>query len=195
MKGDASKGKDQFQLAGCLACHELGEGEARVVGKPNPYGQYGPNLAGIASKVTEPWLYQWLKEPHKYWAETRMPNLRLADDEAANIAAFLMTQVKADWKPVKPPVDPRVLEKEALTFLTSKFSVVDSQEYLKTIREGKFDMLVGAGVVDKKTAPRSRSRVRRRSPTTSASGGSRARVAILAIGSAASRRRSRSASS
>lgn len=152
VKGDAEKGKDQFQLAGCLACHALGEG-AEQIGKPNPYANYGPNLAGVGSKLSEAWLFQWLKEPHAWWADTRMPNLRLADDEAANIAAFLMTQKKADWAPAVPPVDPAILDREAMTFLTSKFSRVESERYLGLLREGKFDELVSLGVMDKKVAP------------------------------------------
>lgn len=137
VKGDAEKGKDNFQVAGCLACHTIGSGDAQM-GAKNPYGHYGPDLTGIGSKVTEKWIYNWVKNPHGWWDGTRMPNLRLADDEAANIAAFLASQKKENWKPVRPPVDPMVLEEEALVFLTSKFSRVESEKRLKQIREGNF---------------------------------------------------------
>lgn len=133
VKGDAEKGKAQFQGAGCLACHNLGE-----LGKENPYGEYGPDLAGIGSKVTEDWIYQWIKNPHAWWKETRMPNLNLADDEAANIAAYLATQKKENWNPVRPPLDVHVLEREAMTFLTSKYSLTESELRLKQIRDGNF---------------------------------------------------------
>jgi len=52
----------------------------------------GPNLAGIASKVTPEWLVAWLKSPRGYWHDTNMPDLRLTDQEALDIAAFLMTK-------------------------------------------------------------------------------------------------------
>jgi cbb3-type cytochrome oxidase cytochrome c subunit len=137
-KGDASKGKDQFVLAGCLACHSMSEGDARI-GKDNPYGHYGPDLTGIGSKVTEKWIYNWILNPHAWWAETRMPNLRLAEDEAANIAAWLSTQKKAGFAPSRPPVDATVLEREAMVYLTSKFPRTDSELRLQQIRDGNFD--------------------------------------------------------
>lgn len=138
VKGDAEKGKDQFQQAGCLACHIVGEGENRIGGK-NEYGHYGPDLTGVGSKITEKWIYNWVKNPHAWWDQTRMPNLRLADDEAANIAAWLATQKKENWSPVRPPVDNTVLDAEAMVFLTNKFSRVEAEKRLKQIREGNFD--------------------------------------------------------
>lgn len=149
VKGDAAKGKDQFQLAGCLACHELGAGDSKV-GKENPYGQFGPNLAGIGSKVTEKWLYNWLKNPHAWWPDTRMPNLRLADDEAANITAYLLEQKNGDWKPVRPPVDPKIAEKQARVFLNSKFSAAETEVFLSDIQKGDLAKVMNPALLPKK---------------------------------------------
>ncbi|MFN0205544.1 MAG: c-type cytochrome [Planctomycetota bacterium] len=137
-KGDAEKGKEQFVLAGCLGCHMVGEGETSI-GKDNPYGTFGPNLEGIGSKVTEKWLYNWVKDPHAWWPDTRMPNMKLAEDEATNIAAYLATLKKEGWAPVLPPLDINVLDREAMTFLTSTFSRVEAEKRLRQIREGNFD--------------------------------------------------------
>lgn len=137
VKGDATRGADEFQLAGCLACHQLGEGPTQL-GRDNPYAQYGPNLAGIGSKVSEKWLYAWIKDPRAHWADTRMPNLRLADQEAADIAAYLAGLKKEGWAPKTPPLDESVLDKEALTFLQAKYSVVESEAQLKALRAGDF---------------------------------------------------------
>ena len=37
------------------------------------------------------WLYRWLKDPKRYRPKTNMPNLRLTDQEARDIASYLMT--------------------------------------------------------------------------------------------------------
>jgi len=51
----------------------------------------GPNLGGIGSKVSPGWLVAWLKNPRGYWHDTNMPDLRLTDQEALDVAAYLMT--------------------------------------------------------------------------------------------------------
>jgi cytochrome c1 len=39
-------------------------------------------------------VYDWLKDPKNYAEHARMPNLRLSDEEARDITAFLMAQGK-----------------------------------------------------------------------------------------------------
>ena len=54
--------------------------------------QHGPNLRGVATKLKDPrWLYWWIKDPAAYWSETRMPNLRLSDQDAADVTAYILT--------------------------------------------------------------------------------------------------------
>ncbi len=52
---------------------------------------HGPNLDGTGSKVNAGWLYAWVRNPKGYWHETRMPNLRLTEKEAADVTAYLMS--------------------------------------------------------------------------------------------------------
>jgi cbb3-type cytochrome oxidase cytochrome c subunit len=90
-QGDAAAGKDLFSVVGCVACHatrELPKGEAFDV------ASHGPDLSRVGEKVNPGWLYNWLKNPRHYWAETKMPNMRLSDTEAANIAAYLLQNAK-----------------------------------------------------------------------------------------------------
>ncbi|MBI4839759.1 MAG: c-type cytochrome, partial [candidate division NC10 bacterium] len=63
-----------------------GAGEV-YVGGPT----FGPDLSQVASKANAEWLYRWLKDPKRYRPKTNMPNLRLADQEARDIATYLMT--------------------------------------------------------------------------------------------------------
>jgi len=55
------------------------------------FSRFAPELSAIGSKVTYDWLYSWLLEPTHYAPNTKMPNLRLSPEEAADLAAYLMT--------------------------------------------------------------------------------------------------------
>jgi cbb3-type cytochrome oxidase cytochrome c subunit len=94
--GDAHRGRETMRLVGCLACHNMapfGEEPAEandLALEKRGTNEHGPNLRGVATKVSPEWLFAWLKDPKSYWAETRMPNLRLSDQEAADITAYMM---------------------------------------------------------------------------------------------------------
>jgi len=58
---------------------------------PPPENQdFAPDLSNIASKVNADWLFAWVKNPKQFRPTTRMPSLRLSDDEAKAVTAFLM---------------------------------------------------------------------------------------------------------
>jgi mono/diheme cytochrome c family protein len=84
--GDAARGERVFNQVGCLACHEVKHGEKGTV-----YTNFGPNLAGVGSKLNPGWIYAWVKDPQQYFPYASMPNLRLTDQEAADVTAWLMT--------------------------------------------------------------------------------------------------------
>ncbi len=91
-EGDANeiaKGKNLVETVGCKGCHGFAEGEfTTVVGKDK---DLVPNLEDIASKTGPQWIYHWIKDPRAYSASTNMPSLRLRDDEATAITAYLAT--------------------------------------------------------------------------------------------------------
>jgi len=59
---------------------------------PVPGNQdFAPDLSRVAGKVNADWLFTWVKNPKQFRPTTRMPNLRLSDEEARAVTAFLMT--------------------------------------------------------------------------------------------------------
>ena len=101
--GDAARGKEIFggpAGVGCVACHAVKD-------FPNPDGgpgnDFGPELSTVGSKVSEAWLYSWVKDPYRYWERTRMPSLRLSDQEAADVAAYLASLRDPAWEKDAPP--------------------------------------------------------------------------------------------
>ncbi len=82
------KGEELARSVGCLGCHGFAEDEftTRIAGK-----DLVPNLKDIAAKVNPRWTYNWLLDPKSYNPGTRMPSLRLSEDEARALTAYLMT--------------------------------------------------------------------------------------------------------
>ena len=90
--GDAERGKNLFGEnggVGCLACHGIDDYPSEEY---SSYDRHGPDLSAVGSKLSEDWLYNWLLDPTSIWAETNMPNLRLTEQEAADLVAYLMTK-------------------------------------------------------------------------------------------------------
>jgi len=62
---------------------------------------FGPNLGNIAAKFKSradgySWLANWIKNPEAYHPKSLMPNLQLSAQDAADIAAWLLT-IPGDW--------------------------------------------------------------------------------------------------
>src|SRR5438132_10853391 len=85
----ASRGKELVGSLGCRACHALAPDE--VAGQLGANKDIAPNLSGIAEKTDATWIYGWIRNPRGYSAVARMPNLRLSDDEARAVTAYLVT--------------------------------------------------------------------------------------------------------
>jgi cytochrome c2 len=97
--GDLAAGRKTFETIGCLGCHRVGDDKRGMDAFwAASYRTHGPNLDGTGSKVNAGWLYAWVKNPKGYWHQTRMPNLRLNDQEAANVTAYLMSLKKDDFR-------------------------------------------------------------------------------------------------
>ncbi len=113
LKAPASveRGREIVSTIGCLGCHRIPgiEVKAQPAGAPSavsptlalvaplappplPEDQdFAPDLSKIAGKVNADWLFAWIKNPKQFRPTTRMPDLRLSDDEARAVTAFLMT--------------------------------------------------------------------------------------------------------
>ncbi|MBI2360757.1 MAG: c-type cytochrome, partial [Deltaproteobacteria bacterium] len=84
-----AKGEKLTASIGCKGCHGFAEGEfSTPAGKEK---DLLPNLKSVAEKVAPRWVYYWVKNPRDFSPDTRMPSLRLPDNEALAITAYLMT--------------------------------------------------------------------------------------------------------
>ncbi len=131
VQGDPKIGERLLKEVGCLGCHSVGD-----------YGvnDFGPNLYGTGSKTTAEWLYTWLKNPKHYHEETRMPDLRLTDEEASHLVAYLGTLRNEGFdKQPLPEAKPEVVDEMVILFMRNKLRLDQAQEELEKMDpEAKF---------------------------------------------------------
>jgi mono/diheme cytochrome c family protein len=82
-----SKGARLFVELGCQGCH--------LVKGYDGLHKIGPELNKVGAKVDAVWLVDWLKNPHNYMPNTRMPNFDLSDDDIVSVASFLTANTQA----------------------------------------------------------------------------------------------------
>jgi mono/diheme cytochrome c family protein len=108
-------GRMLFTERGCLACHSHDGTGTALDNLPavSSKAQFAPNLSQTAAKIAPEngdadgkwrWLIQWITNPSVYHPRTRMPVTHLSKDEAAEIAAWLMSQPVKDY--AKDPETP-----------------------------------------------------------------------------------------
>jgi len=119
--GDQEKGRVLVNSLGCKGCHQI---------QPEPDSEYdpsvdairteqGPNLIRLGSKVNRQWLLGWLKNPYSYHPDTKMPNLRLSDQEAADIAAYLLADKNKTFDQLAvPSVNESIVDRISADFLS-----------------------------------------------------------------------------
>ena len=109
--GDAARGEKLVKELGCLACHSAAGIETSKI---------APELSGLGSKVKPEWVYSWLKDPKHYSKETRMPNLRLSDQEASDITSYLTSLHNEKFESAPAPkAKPEVVDELILPSIQS----------------------------------------------------------------------------
>ncbi|MCX7804315.1 MAG: c-type cytochrome, partial [Planctomycetota bacterium] len=104
---DRDTGREVFRTVGCLGCHSVASPDLRC-----ELSDFGPDLSRAGDKTSARWLRSWLRSPAAYWAETRMPSMRLSEPEAAAIAAWIAESLRSGKSASPgPPLPPaRLLE-------------------------------------------------------------------------------------
>ena len=90
----AKRGQSLFQNRGCIGCHSIGKGK-----------RSGPDLAGVVQRRDLDWLRRWMRNPTPMFEtdsiarallaeynNTRMPNLRLKDDEVEALLQYIQQE-------------------------------------------------------------------------------------------------------
>jgi len=145
--GNIEAGKQIVESVGCFGCHAIGPIK-EVATQSQIRRRHGYNLASQGSKVTQSWLYNWVKDPSQVWPNTKMPSLRLTDQEATDVSAYIasLKNPEFDKKPV-PPADPAALDSIALELLRNNSTDIEAREKLKGMTVDQKNLYVGEGLI------------------------------------------------
>ncbi len=172
--GESSRGKKLLKEVGCLGCHAVDDmpidrpTDPKALGYLDPrIPMFGPELNQLGSKVSEEWLRSWLKQPKHYWAGTSMPSMKLSDQEAADIASYLLTKKNPDFEAASmPQPDPEIRDGVILEFLEAQMhrdtakvklasmSLDDKKDYLGQKMIGTYGCYACHAILGFENAPR-----------------------------------------
>ena len=162
--GDIESGEKLFEAVGCMGCHAINDDKVDLVFNDSPYEFYkseygyeneemtkyhilknqGPNLIGLGSKSDAEWIYKWIKDPQKYYPGSRMPNLRLSDQESADITAYLMTIKNKDFDEMPAPYyDKDVMKSIAESWLLKSYPEIEAIDKLNSMNDIEITKYVG----------------------------------------------------
>lgn len=139
LSGDPANGQSLVRELGCVGCH-LTHDE-----KPASFTtrrRFGPALDKLGSKTNADWLFHWLKEPRHYAPLTRMPNMKLSDQEAMDIASYLLSLRDPAWEGQKvPQLKEEYLKEEILFHLKRTYGLQAEAEYNKMSEQDRWTFL------------------------------------------------------
>lgn len=142
------RGKDLVHSIGCLGCHTDDPNE-KFPGRTHPRA-FGPNLGGLGSKTSQTWLFNWLKNPKHYWKDTYMPSLRLTDQEALDISAYLSSSRNSEFDKIQvPTIKKETLDWLAREYLSARMSVAAAEARIRSMTERDKKLYLGEKMINK----------------------------------------------
>jgi cytochrome c2 len=147
--GNAAAGKQIVENVGCFGCHAVGAIQ-EVANQSQIRRRHGFNLENQGSKVTQAWIYNWVKDPAQVWPDTKMPSLRLTDEEAANVAAYLSSLKAEEWdKKPFPQIDQAALDDVTLELLRTNSTDIEAREKLKGMTPEQKNLFAGERLISR----------------------------------------------
>ncbi len=141
--GSVAEGKKLFKEVGCLACHGIDDVTSH-------HADFAPDLSSVGSKLSAAFVYSWIKNPQHFNPDTRMPSLRLSDQEASNITAYLMSKRNKDFEDAAPPsFDPAVRDWLIVDYLTPQVGLEAANAQLTTMDEHAKQLFLGEKTLNK----------------------------------------------
>jgi mono/diheme cytochrome c family protein len=123
-RGNAEAGKRIVETVGCLGCH-VTDDQPRL--QAGPRRTFGQPLQNIGSKTTYEWLFDWVRDPAHYSPGTYMPDLRLTDQQVADVASYLASLEGPPGDPAKAEVDAAAVDAVLFDYLRSIMPVEEAR--------------------------------------------------------------------
>jgi cytochrome c2 len=141
--GSVANGKKLFKTIGCMACHGIED-------VTSYHADFAPDLSGTGSKLSAPWVYSWIRNPRHFDPDTRMPSLRLSNQEASDITAYLMSKRNKDFEQLAAPeAKADVRDGLIVDYLRPQVGEKTALEQLAQMDEKKRDEFLGQKTMNK----------------------------------------------
>jgi mono/diheme cytochrome c family protein len=125
--GDAKEGEKIVKDIGCQGCHVVGEGSREQAGPRRTFGQ---PLENIGNKTTYEWVYNWVRDPKHYNPATFMPNLRLTDQQVADVATYLVGLKGPGGDTAKAQADQKATDDVLFDYMKAVLPVEDARSQI-----------------------------------------------------------------
>ncbi len=142
--GDAASGEKIVKAIGCQGCHVVGEGKRSEVPLRRTFGQ---PLENIGNKTTYEWVFNWVRDPKHYNPDTYMPNLRLTDQQAADVATYLMTLKEPGGDTPKATPDAKATDDVLLDYMKNVMPFEEAKAELAKLPPERRPIELGQRVI------------------------------------------------
>jgi len=143
-KGDAKNGEKIVKSIGCQGCHVVGEGSREEAG---PHRTFGQPLEAIGSKTTYEWVFNWVRDPKHYNPNTYMPNLRLTDAQAADVATYLMSLKSTGGDQAKATYTQKDVDDTLLDYYTALLPAEEAKAKVASLNVDQKQLDLGQKVI------------------------------------------------
>jgi cytochrome c553 len=109
---NGDRGRDLFQTVGCAACHAPGGGYQPPEGAPKPadFTHRPVSFPRLKEKYVLSTLADFVRDPLKVRADGRMPRTEMEDQDAIDIAGYLLDHQGSDGT-IAPKIEPLSADK------------------------------------------------------------------------------------
>jgi mono/diheme cytochrome c family protein len=144
--GDAKSGEQIVKSIGCQGCHVVGEGSREEAGPRRTFGQ---PLENIGNKTSYEWIYNWVRDPKHYSPATYMPNLRLTDQQVADVATFLTSLKGSGGDAAKATPDQKAVDQVILEYYKAVMPFEDAKAEIAKLTPDQKQVALGQRVINR----------------------------------------------
>ena len=143
-RGDAERGEALIDSVGCLACH-ITDGQTRLeAGTRRTFGQ---PLQNIGNKTSYEWLFDWVRDPKHFSSDTYMPDLRLTDQEVADVATYLVGLTGPAGRAADATYDAAFVEDVLFDYVSSILPSAEARELVDGMSADERQLELGQRVI------------------------------------------------
>ncbi len=126
-----------------MACHGIDDVTTH-------HADFAPDLSAIGSKLSAAFVYTWVKNPRHFNPDTRMPVLRLTNQEAADVTAYLMSKKNKTFDEMSAPqADPAVRDDLIQTYLKPLYGIDGAKTQLAQMDDKALELFLGQKSIGK----------------------------------------------